>query len=83
MDEDLLKKLVRGVSEIKRSLDNGRLKEWFSVEEAADYLGISINTLYKYVADGNIPFRKIPGSNLIRFRKRTLDIWLETGKKLN
>lgn len=82
MDSELLKKIVDDVDVLKKMLGNQVKKEWLSPDETAQYLGISINTLYKYVNEGKIPYKKIPGSNLLRFRKQSLDLWLETGKKL-
>ena len=59
-------------------LDRVKSKEWMDINEASTYLGISINTTYKYVSNNKIPFRKIPGSNKLRFRKKHLDYWIES-----
>lgn len=84
MDSELLKKLLDDIADLKKAINtNQKTKEWFTVHEASSYLGVSVNTLYKYVCESKVPYKKMPGSNLLRFRKRSLDVWLETGKKLN
>ena len=50
-------------------------KKYFSIEEAAEYIGISKSTLYKHTAGGQIPFYK-PNGKLITFSKDDLDKWL-------
>ena len=51
-------------------------KEYYSVEEAAHYLGIAKSTLYKKTSLGNISFYK-PNGKLITFKKDDLDKWIE------
>lgn len=55
------------------------LKPWLSVNEVADYLGLSISTIYQYVHRGIIPFKKIPGSRKLIFSKHDIDEWVGTG----
>ena len=42
-----------------------------SVEETADYLGLSKYTVYTWVSQGRIPYTKI--GRLTKFRKEDLD----------
>ena len=42
-----------------------------SVEEAADYLGLSVHTVYGWVSQGRIPYVKM--GRLTKFRKEDLD----------
>ena len=48
-------------------------KEWFTVEEAAEYLRVSRRTIYKLTKEGRLPaFRPATGRHR-RFRKEDLD----------
>jgi len=78
--EKILQKLFDEVSELKKEVSRLRNKNWFTIPEASQYLGISIRTLYRLIKDDKIPYKVVPGTNKIRFKKRHLDIWLETGK---
>jgi excisionase family DNA binding protein len=51
------------------------LREVMSLTEAAEYLGISPDTLYKYVGGATIPAFKL-GSQW-RFKRTMLDQWME------
>lgn len=46
-----------------------------NIREAAQYLGISADTLYKYVSDEKIPAFKL--GNRWKFKKTILDAWME------
>ncbi len=48
-------------------------KEWFTVEEAAEYLCISKRTVYKLTKDGRLPAFRIGQERHRRFRKEDLD----------
>lgn len=50
-------------------------KEVMNVREASQYLGISPDTLYKYVSSDRIPAFKL--GNRWRFKKTILDSWME------
>ena len=52
-----------------------RLKEVMTLREASEYLGISPDTLYKYVGEKGIPAFKL--GNRWRFKKDLLDRWME------
>jgi excisionase family DNA binding protein len=49
--------------------------QWFSIKEAAEYLSISEPTLYRWMQDGKITFRKVGDST--RFLKEDLDAVVE------
>jgi len=76
---------IQQIIEVIRSevIDKVKPKEWMDINEASKYLGMTVNTIYKYVSGNKIPFRKIPGSNLIRFRKKHLDAWMESKGKIS
>ncbi|MCM8530320.1 MAG: helix-turn-helix domain-containing protein [Lentisphaeraceae bacterium] len=52
----------------KKNIDK---PEWFTIKEAADYLQIGEPTLYRWMRDGKITFRKIGDST--RFLQQDLD----------
>ena len=52
-----------------------RPKEVMTLREASQYLGISPDTLYKYLGEDRIPAFKL--GNRWRFKKDLLDRWME------
>ena len=54
-------------------------KVWLTPDEAATYLGTSRATIYKWVGTNSIPFYRVPGSSLIRFKVADLDEWIQKG----
>ena len=52
-----------------------RLKEVMTLREASEYLGISPDTLYKYLSENRVPAFKL--GNRWRFKKDLLDRWME------
>jgi excisionase family DNA binding protein len=52
-----------------------RQKEVMNLREASQYLGISPETLYKYLSADRIPAFKL--GNRWRFKKDLLDRWIE------
>ena len=50
-------------------------REVMDIRQAADYLGISADTLYKYASEGFVPAFKL--GNRWRFRKSLLDGWMD------
>jgi excisionase family DNA binding protein len=50
-------------------------KEVMTLREASEYLGISPDTLYKYLGERQIPAFKL--GNRWRFKKDLLDRWME------
>ena len=48
-------------------------KEWFTVEEAAEYLRVSKRTIYKLTKEGSLPAFRIGRERHRRFRKQDLD----------
>ena len=51
------------------------LREVMNVDQAARYLGVSPDTLYKYLSEGKLPAFKL--GNRWRLKKSTLDRWME------
>jgi excisionase family DNA binding protein len=48
-------------------------KEWFTVEEAAEYLCVSKRTIYKLTKEGRLPAFRIGKKRHRRFLKEDLD----------
>ena len=55
-------------------------REVMNIRQASQYLGISPDTLYKYVSEETIPAFKL--GNRWKFKKSMLDTWMEN-KSLN
>lgn len=53
----------------------GQYREVMNVREASQYLGVTKETLYKYLAEQSIPAFKL-GSRW-RLKKNVLDRWME------
>ncbi|MGB6134097.1 MAG: helix-turn-helix domain-containing protein [Acidobacteriaceae bacterium] len=52
------------------------VREVMDIRQAADYLGISADSLYRYAATGFIPAFRI--GNRWRFRRSRLEEWMDT-----
>ena len=50
--------------------------EVMNIRQASQYLGVSPDTLYKYVSEEKIPAFKL--GNRWKFKKTILDAWMET-----
>lgn len=51
------------------------MREVMDIRQAAEYLGISGDTLYRYASEGFIPAFKL--GNRWRFKKSLLDAWMD------
>ncbi|WP_035240141.1 methylation-associated defense system helix-turn-helix domain-containing protein MAD1 [Desulfobacter vibrioformis] len=51
---------------------------WLSVEEIAQYLGVSKDTVYTWINKKKMPAHKI--GRLWKFKKDEVDIWVRAGK---
>ena len=61
---------------LKTKPDSGLdLREVMNIRQASQYLGIAPDTLYKYLSEGRLPAFKL--GNRWRFKKTTLDRWME------
>jgi excisionase family DNA binding protein len=56
-------------------------RDWFTVQEAAEYLGVSQPTIFRWMKQGALSFYKVGGST--RFAKEGLDVVIEktTGQR--
>lgn len=55
--------------------NNHAVREVMDIRQAADYLGISGDTLYRYASEGFVPAFKL--GNRWRFKKTLLDAWMD------
>lgn len=51
---------------------------WVSVEEIAEYLGVSKDTVYGWIAKKDMPAHKV--GRLWKFKTDEVDDWVRTGK---
>jgi excisionase family DNA binding protein len=56
-------------------MDQRVAREVMDIRQAADYLGISADTLYKYAGEKKIPAFKL--GNRWRFRRVRLEEWMD------
>jgi len=56
-------------------------REVMNIRQASQYLGISTDTLYKYVYEEKIPAFKL--GNRWKFKKTILDQWMEQKSTMN
>lgn len=54
---------------------------WFSVEEMSKYLGVSNDTVYRWIDGHNMPAHKI--GRLWKFKKHEVDEWVRSGGAKN
>ncbi|MDE1161667.1 MAG: helix-turn-helix domain-containing protein [Acidobacteriaceae bacterium] len=57
------------------------VREVMDIRQAAEYLGISGDTLYRYASEGFVPAFKL--GNRWRFRKSLLDSWMDEKSGVN
>ncbi len=57
-----------------------RMEKLMTLEEVADYLRLSKDTVYRMANTGKIPASKV--GNQWRFRKEDVDQWLEKNKNV-
>jgi excisionase family DNA binding protein len=60
-------------------MESREVREVMDVREASAYLGVSRDTLYKYLSEERIPAFKL--GNRWRFKKTVLDDWMAMQSK--
>jgi excisionase family DNA binding protein len=63
---------------VSKNGDDMPEKEWFNVSEAAEYLQVSRQTIYKLMQDGVLPYTKVRGLQGRRIRKQDVDALFES-----
>jgi excisionase family DNA binding protein len=64
------------VAGILGGLSMADAREVMNIRQASQYLGVSPDTLYKYVSEEKIPAFKL--GNRWKFKKSILDTWMES-----
>lgn len=62
-------------------MQNKRYYDILTLDELSSYLRVSKSTLYKLAREGRIPSHKI--GRHWRFRKKTIDKWLDSNRDLD
>lgn len=60
---------------MRTQVASSELREVMDIRQAADYLGISADTLYKYASEGFVPAFKL--GNRWRFKRSRLNEWMD------
>jgi excisionase family DNA binding protein len=50
--------------------------ETMTTKEAAEYVGVSVNTLRRYVHEEGLPVLRFPGRRKWLFKKELIDQWI-------
>ena len=58
-----------------------RRPQLLKVPDVAALLNVRPRTIYEMVAQGRIPYRKPPGSNILRFDLEEIVAWTKAGNK--
>jgi excisionase family DNA binding protein len=53
------------------------LSRWLSVDEVADYLGVSKDTVYTWVSTKGMPGHRV--GRLWKFKPEDVDVWVRDG----
>ena len=69
------------VSLLWKGLSMADSREVMNIRQASQYLGVSTDTLYKYVYEEKIPAFKL--GNRWKFKKTILDQWMEQKSTMN
>ncbi len=72
-------KLLIAMERIATALEgNHQGRPVMTIEEAAQYLGVSVNTVYTLVECYGLRVYRLTGNGCVRFRKVDLDAWVAT-----
>ena len=53
-----------------------RMDELLTKQQLAEWLGIRVSTLNTWMAQRRIPYIKLAGGNLVRFKPSDIESWL-------
>jgi excisionase family DNA binding protein len=70
---------VNGVQIEERRKESGTTGSLLTFEEARNHLRVSASTLYRLCEQRRIPYLKVSG--LLRFDRKSLEVWLESQKR--
>jgi excisionase family DNA binding protein len=72
---------MAGATHPKAGTEQWATREVMDIRQAAEYLGISPDSLYKYASENFIPAFKL--GNRWRFKRSLLESWMEHQSSLN
>ncbi len=52
-------------------------ERWVSADEISEHLGITTETLYRWIADRGLPGHRV--GRLWKFKRTQVDAWVESG----
>lgn len=58
-------------------VNNEKVENWLSVSELAQHLGVSKETIYRWLKAGTIPVNRI--GKLWKFKASLVDLWVKRG----
>lgn len=61
-----------------RWIVNDNSEKWIGIEEAADYMDVTKDTVRNWIKRTDIPAHKI--GKLWKFKKSELDVWIKSGR---
>ena len=61
-----------------RSVIMEEIERWYNLEEIANHLGVSKDTIRSYIKKGTIPFYKV--GRQYKFKLSEVDAWVESGQ---
>lgn len=53
---------------------------YYDYKWLASFLGVSISVCRQWTSQGRIPYHKLAGGSLVRFKKSEIEAWLESSK---
>lgn len=62
----------------RETMTDKSTEKWSSLEEVAEHLGVSRDTIYRWIAKKQMPASKI--GHLWKFKISQVDEWVENGK---
>jgi excisionase family DNA binding protein len=60
------------------AMESAMADRWLSVEEMAEYLGVSRDTVYAWIAKKDMPAHKV--GRFWKFKTEEVDEWVRSGK---
>ena len=54
------------------------IERWYNLEEIANHLGVSKDTIRSYIKKGTIPYYKV--GRQYKFKLSEVDVWVESGQ---
>jgi excisionase family DNA binding protein len=65
----------------ERAIPGNDTNDLMTIQQAGEFLHLSVPTLYGYVSKNTIPFSKRPGSKRLWFSRKELTEWIKTGRQ--